>query len=164
MARPRKTMLPKRLYLSMAPKTLYFAELAARAGGKTLAQFIDAVLTDAFEQVYLDDPEMLKGPMYVDATGRITMVEPALKPSASVASMEDSLWADSEFLRLLKLARSEVHWLVSDEEQAALALIQADSNYCVSNENGPQFDVRAIDKDWTAIKAAATKSIRKEAK
>ncbi len=146
----------------LEPRLRYLTEVAAIAKGLTLSAYVEFALQESFKSVTLRVPPEPE-PIYGHDLNQVTMPE---KPSdeeesvknaaMSVANLADSLWRESEFVRLQSRFIHARHTLSKEDEELLHYLHSRDDLKIPKSPSADYYKLNRekIDNEWGAIRAA----------
>lgn len=125
--------------MKISPRLKYLAGIAARADGKTLSSYVEAVLVASFASVRITD----------DHEG----FDSKTIPGKTLAELADKFYTGSEadrFIALLNVAP----WLVSDGESRLLRILEHSDHYYPQLSKGHHvWHSERIREDWPMLAA-----------
>jgi hypothetical protein len=139
------------LNMRIAPKVRYLTELAARARGVTMTEYIEAALQESFRSIYLEGEN--------DPNGNLSLKERLERfspPIGSLAHYADALWDENPGKRLA--LRALLPPLMSPEERKVWDYIMDHDAYSEKSGVGRKPKYSAIAKDWPLIKKEAVRA------
>lgn len=116
--------IPTHLNMRIDPKLRYLADLAARATGVNLTEYIEAAIRQSFAKVSLDQiplPEMDEEPNYLGlspAERRERFRKRAATVTNPLSEIGERLWSEHPFARIqLLVVAGFDHLLTADEQR-----------------------------------------------
>jgi len=156
---PTDNEIPTHLNMRIDPKLRYLADLAARATGTSLTNYIEDAIWQSFAKVSLDRyPELDEEPNYLSLSPaerrerfhrRATVVMNPLSEAA------DRLWSEHPFVRIQMLVVFGFDHLLTDDERRYW-----DYAFARYAKDG-KLSTKTVVENWTRIKFAVMTEARK---
>jgi len=146
--------IPTHLNMRIDPKLRYLADLAARAAGVSLTDYIEAAIWQSFAKVSLDRlpmPEMDEEPNYLSLSPterQARFRKRAATVTNPLSEIGDRLWADHPFVRIQLLVIAGFEHLLTDQERRIW-----DYAFAQYGKDGKLSTKRVVD-NWNKIKFA----------
>lgn len=151
--------IPTHLNMRIDPKLRYFAELAARARGITLTQYIEDAIAESLKRVSADEfPELNEEPHIYelsDAERREKFKKRQVTVTHPISEIMDRLWSEHPFVRTQLLAVAGYGRLMSEEQKQVWNYLR-DSNECKTKDG--RLDPKLISQQWPSIRKKALKA------
>jgi hypothetical protein len=155
---PTNNEIPTHLNMRIDPKLRYLADLAARATGVSLTDYIEAAIWQSFAKVSLDQLPMPEGgeePNYLTLSP--TERQARFRKRASVVTnplsdVGDRLWSEHPFARIQLLVVAGFDHLLGDEERRIW-----DYAFSRFTKEG-KLNTKAVIQNWLAVTTEATKA------
>ena len=149
---PVKNDIPTHLNMRIDPKLRYLLDLASRARGISLTEYIEEALKDSFKRVSLDQyPELSEEPEVYDLSPAERREKFRRRQEAvpnPLSEIADRLWSERPVVRLQLLAVSGFDHLMSDDDRRLW-------NHIVSRKNlrtkDGKLDLKLIEEKWKQI-------------
>lgn len=161
---PIDTEIPTHLNMRIAPQLRYLTELAARARGKSLTEYIEAALLESFKRVNVDplpgwneEPEVRE----LSPAERLEKLKKRKEiVSNPLSELADQLWSEFPLTRLQLLATYAEH-LMGEEDRIVWRYIVSRKE--LKSKDG-KLNQKKIHAEWGSIKNAALAESKTKAK
>jgi uncharacterized protein (DUF1778 family) len=155
--------IPTHLNMRIDPKLRYLADLAARARGKSLTDYIEAAIQESFKTVSLDQfPELTEEPNVYELSPQERQERFKARReriSSPLSDYADSLWSENPLVRLQMLSLSGFDHLVSEDDKATWKYIL--SRRELKSEDG-KLNLKLISERLSEIKSRAVAESKKK--
>ena len=160
---PVETEIPTHLNMRIEPKLRYLADLAARATGTSLTEYIEEALWQSFAKVSLDQfPELNEEPNSLLKLSAVERQAHFRKRGELItnplSTVGERLWSEHPFARIQLLIVGGFEHLMSDDERTIWD--HAFAHYAKSGK----LSTKLVVEHWNEIKTAALSKSRKARK
>jgi hypothetical protein len=138
------------------PKLRYLTDLAVRASGKSLTDYIESALMESFKHVSLDQfPELSEEPNFYELTPAERQERFRKRDTTISSPLSDSaerLWSEHPFVRVQLLVLSGLDHLMSEDDKAVWNYLFTRPE--LKTQDG-KLKMKLISQQWERIKSAA---------